>query len=433
MTTTMYETAPDREKAIAVSVQKKGSDRETALEHLDELEFLAETAGAEVIEKIYQEPDKPNPAMLLGKGKIAEVKVTIEDEDVSVIIFDNDLTPAQARNLENSLKIKVLDRSGLILDIFAKRAKTLQAITQVELAQNEYLLPRLTRMWTHLSKQYGGVGTKGPGETQIETDRRLLRTRIQTLKRKLEDIETQQEQQRKGRKNLPRFALVGYTNAGKSTLMNRLTESDVYVKDELFATLDSTVRAFELPGGRKAILSDTVGFIRKLPAHLVASFRSTLAEAKEADVILHVVDVSHPYFREQMQVVDETLEKLRIDDKPRIEILNKIDLIQDSEEFLAVKSEFRHAIMISASRGINVNSLLAEMQSIFDENSKDIALMIPYADSSELNKIYNSAEILERKDLEEGVFMKIRAQVENLDFIQNSFKNFIVKEEPKNG
>lgn len=429
----MYETAPEREKAIAVSVQKKGSDRETALEHLDELEFLAETAGADVIEKIYQEPDKPNPAMLLGKGKIAEVKETIEDEVVSLIIFDNDLTPAQARNLENSLKIKVMDRSGLILDIFAKRAKTLQAKTQVELAQNEYLLPRLTRMWTHLSKQYGGVGTKGPGETQIETDRRLLRTRIQTLKRKLEEIETQQEQQRKGRKNLPRFALVGYTNAGKSTLMNRLTESDVYVKDELFATLDSTVRAFELPGGQKAILSDTVGFIRKLPAHLVASFRSTLAEAEEADVILHVVDVSHPYFREQMQVVDETLEKLRIDDKPRIEILNKIDLIQDSEEFLAVKSEFRHAILLSASRGINVNSLLAEMQSIYDANSKDIALMIPYADTSELNKIYNSAEILERKDLEEGVFLKIRAQEENFDFIQNSFKNFIVKEEPKNG
>ena len=293
------------ENAVAISVNKKGGDRELAMEHLDELEFLAETAGAKVIEKVYQELPRKNKATVIGKGKVQEVLELIQDENIELVIFDDDLSPAQVKNLEKAWNVKVLDRSGIILDIFCERAQTVEAKTQVELAQLQYLMPRLTRMWTHLSKQYGGIGSKGPGETQIETDRRIIRTKIEKLKSKLEVIDKQNAQKRKNRTSTPRFALVGYTNAGKSTLMKAITNSEVYIQDELFATLDTTVRGFELPNGQEAILSDTVGFIRKLPTHLVASFRSTLAETSESDIILHVVDVSHYNYKDQIQVVDE--------------------------------------------------------------------------------------------------------------------------------
>ena len=321
----MYDTTIQKEKAIAIAFGKKGTDRELAFEHLNELESLADTAGAEIIEKVYQELAAPNPATIVGKGKIEEIKFLIETKEITLVIFDDDLSPSQLRNLENELEVKIIDRSGLIIDIFAKHAKSLEAQTQVELAQSQYLLPKLSKMWTHLSKQYGGIGTKGPGETQIETDRRALRMKIQRLKDKLKEISVQKEQQKKGRASLPRFSLIGYTNAGKSSLMNTISDASVFVEDKLFATLDTTVRAFNFPNGQKGLLSDTVGFIRKLPTHLIASFRSTLAEAADADILIHVVDVSHKYFREHIKVVDDTLEFLKLSEKPTLLVFNKID------------------------------------------------------------------------------------------------------------
>ncbi|MGE5411543.1 MAG: GTPase HflX, partial [Clostridiales bacterium] len=298
------------EKAILVALNTRELSKETVEEHLDELEMLAFTAGAETIMKVIQDKDRTDSAYYLGKGKAEELAQLAEQNEIDILIFDDDLTPVQVRNLENLINKKILDRSGLILDIFATRAKTREAKTQVELAQLQYLLPRLTRAWTHLSKQYGGIGTKGPGETQIETDRRLIRTRISMLKGKLEKIESQRQTKSANRKNFIKASLVGYTNAGKSTLLNLLTDAGVLAENKLFATLDSTTRSIQIDNNQTVLLSDTVGFIRKLPHHLVASFKSTLNEVREADLILHVIDVSHPFFEEHMAVVDQTLKDL---------------------------------------------------------------------------------------------------------------------------
>jgi GTP-binding protein HflX len=427
----LIETSKKIEKAIAITVVRKGSDRALALEHLDELAFLAETAGAIVIEKYYQELAKPNVATMIGKGKVQELKEVIEENEIDLVIFDEDLSPVQMRNLEKSLKIKVLDRSSIILDIFASRAQTIEAKTQVELAQMQYLMPRLTRMWTHLSKQYGGIGTKGPGETQIETDRRIVRNKIQYLKGKLADIEIHRENQRKSREGMPRFALVGYTNAGKSTLMHTLTNTDVYIENKLFATLDTTVRGFELPNGTRALLSDTVGFIRKLPAHLVASFRSTLAEAKEADVLVHVVDVTHDQFRAHIEVVDNTLDDLKIFDIPTILVFNKIDLMEERIGLASIKEEYSNAIFVSAERGININSLLDEMQRIYDENSYDFDVFIPYDEMDKVSKLYGIGDILEQKDDDDGSKFHIRLQPEKLKLFQNLFQKYIIEKLPE--
>jgi GTP-binding protein HflX len=420
----VYDIEPKPEKAVSVALIKKGFDRKIYLEHLDELEFLAETAGADVIGRYTQELSKPYVATLIGPGKIQEIKEYCKENEITLVIFDDDLSPVQLRNLEKELEIKVIDRSGLILDIFAKRARTLEAKTQVELAQYQYLMPRLTRMWTHLSKQYGGIGTKGPGETQIETDRRILKTKIQQLKEKLAGINVQKEQQRKGRDSMPRFALVGYTNAGKSTLMRTLTESDVYVEDKLFATLDTTVRKFSLPSGLEALLSDTVGFIRKLPPNLVASFRTTLAEAREADVLLHVVDCSHEFFRDHIRVVDETLEELKIQDKPQILVLNKIDRLEDYYDRKAIEQDFDDAVFISASEKININLLLETMQDVYNSNSHKIRLKLPYSSMDMLSILYKTAEIVETVEMDEGIEYKVRIQPENLDLFTNKFGRF---------
>ncbi len=420
----MYETEEKTEKAIAISVAKKSDDRAKALEHLDELEFLAETAGADVIEKMYQELARPNPGTLVGKGKLEEIRLFIEEHEITLAIFDNDLSPVQVKNLSNELKVKVLDRSGIILDIFASRARSIEAKTQVELAQLQYLLPRLTRMWTHLSKQYGGIGTKGPGETQIETDRRIIKTRIQLLEDKLVELDTQKEVQRKNRRSMPRFALVGYTNAGKSTLMNALTEAEVYVEDKLFATLDTTVRAFELPSGRKALLSDTVGFIRKLPHHLVASFRSTLSEAADADILLHVVDVSHPAFREQIAVVNETLESLKIVDKPVILILNKIDMLEGMEGLRQLEEDFANCIFTSAKRGINIRTLLDKMQEEFDKQSSYVNILLPYEKMELIAKLYSVSDIVERADGDEGITLRLLVHPDGKGLFDHHFSEF---------
>ena len=323
----MYYTDQEAEKAILVGValQSEGITYEQMTEYLDELSFLAETAGAETVKIFTQNLDKPVHATFIGKGKLEEIKAYTEENPVDMVIFDDELSPTQLRNIESVFPgIKVLDRTNLILDIFASRARTAHAKTQVELAQYQYLLPRLTGMWTHLERQKGGIGLRGPGETEIETDRRIIRDKISRLKNELTKIDKQKVIQRKNRGKLVRVALVGYTNVGKSTLMNLLSKSDVFAENKLFATLDTTVRKIAIKNV-PFLLADTVGFIRKLPHHLVESFKSTLDEVREADVILHVVDISHPDFEEQIEVVNTTLKDLGASDKPMMMIFNKID------------------------------------------------------------------------------------------------------------
>ena len=322
-----FYTKKETEKAILVGValQSENVSYGTMMEYLDELSFLAETAGAETVKVFTQNLDKPITATFIGKGKLEEIKKYVEEHDVDLVIFDDELTPTQLRNIEKELQgKKILDRTNLILDIFAKRARTAEARAQVELAQYQYLLPRLAGMWTHLERQKGGSGLRGPGETEIETDRRIIRDKISRLKEQLERIDKQMTTQRKNRGKLVRVALVGYTNVGKSTLMNLLSKSDVFAENKLFATLDTTVRKITIRNV-PLLLADTVGFIRKLPTHLVESFKSTLDEVREADVILHVVDISHPHFEEQIQVVNETLSQLLTTPKPTITVFNKID------------------------------------------------------------------------------------------------------------
>lgn len=315
------------ERVVLVGVIDKNQDEEKVNEYLDELAFLAKTAGAEPVKKFTQQLNKPNPGTFIGKGKLNEIKSFNQDYNIDTVIFDEELTPSQLRNVEKELKCKIMDRTNLILDIFAKRAKTAHAKTQVELAQYEYLLPRLTGMWTHLERQRGGIGTRGPGEREIETDRRIVRDKITRLKKQLEKIDKQKATQRKNRGKLVRVALVGYTNVGKSTLMNILSKSKVFQEDKLFATLDTTVRKVAI-GNLPFLISDTVGFIRKLPHSLVESFKSTLDEVREADLLLHVVDISHPGFEEQIQIVNQTLKDIGAGDTPTYVVFNKIDMYQ---------------------------------------------------------------------------------------------------------
>lgn len=313
------------EKAVLIGVISQNITEEIAEEYLDELAFLAETAGAVTHKRFLQKLPMPNPKTFLGSGKMDEVKKYIDENEVDIVIFDDDLSPSQLRNIERILEIKILDRSNLILDIFASRARTSHAKTQVELAQYEYLLPRLTRMWTHLERQKGGIGMRGPGETQIETDRRIIKEKISLLKKKLRDIDKQKAIQRGNRGQLVRVALVGYTNVGKSTIMNAISKSEVFAENKLFATLDTTVRKVVIEN-LPFLLSDTVGFIRKLPHQLVESFKSTLDEVRESDILVHVLDISHPNFEEHYQVVNETLAEIDgKSDKPTILVFNKMD------------------------------------------------------------------------------------------------------------
>ena len=314
------------ERAILVGLITPAQDEERSAEYLDELAFLADTAGAQEVARFTQRLDYPNPRTVVGKGKLEEIRKFIDDDgDIAMAIFDDDLSTKQVLNIERELGVKILDRTNLILDIFAKRAQTASAKTQVELAQYQYLLPRLTRMWTHLERQRGGIGMRGPGETQIETDRRIILNKISLLKEELRAIDRQKAVQRKNRGKLTRVALVGYTNVGKSTLMNLLSKSDVFAENKLFATLDTTVRKVVIDN-LPFLLTDTVGFIRKLPTHLVDSFKSTLDEVREADILVHVVDISHPNFEEQIEVVDRTLREVcNGADKPMLLVFNKVD------------------------------------------------------------------------------------------------------------
>jgi len=319
MKTEIYE-----EKAVLVGVITQLQSEEKAREYLNELAFLAETAGASPEKLYFQRLEYPNPKTYVGPGKLIEIKNYIDENEIGLVIFDDELSPKQLRNIEAELKVLILDRTTLILDIFAKRAQTASAKTQVELAQLQYSLPRLTRLWTHLERQQGGIGMRGPGETQIETDRRIILTKISLLKQNMKDIDQQMSTQRKNRGKMVRVALVGYTNVGKSTLMNLISKSDIFAENKLFATLDTTVRKVIIDN-LPFLLSDTVGFIRKLPHHLVQSFKSTLDEVREADLLLHVVDVSHPNFEEQLEVVNQTLKEIDPQEKPMILVFNKID------------------------------------------------------------------------------------------------------------
>ena len=318
----------ESEKAVLVGIITQEQDEDLAKEYILELDFLAHTAGAQTLKYFLQKIPFPNPKTFIGKGKLDEVKNYVVENDVGIVIFDDELGPSQMRNLEKILGVKILDRSNLILDIFASRAQTSHARTQVELAQYQYLLPRLTRMWTHLERQKGGIGMRGPGETQIETDRRIIQQKIALLKEKLKKIDKQKSIQRGNRGALVRVALVGYTNVGKSTIMNTLAKTQVLAENKLFATLDTTVRKIVIEN-LPFLLSDTVGFIRKLPHQLVESFKSTLDEVREADILLHVVDVSHPNFEEQIDVVNSTLAEINCVDKPTIMVFNKIDLFKN--------------------------------------------------------------------------------------------------------
>lgn len=319
------------EKAVLVGLITRDTDKIKANEYLDELSFLVETAGGIPVFRFIQALDTPHPKTFVGTGKLEEIREYIKIEEIDLVVFDDELSPSQLRNIEKELECKVLDRTNLILDIFAKRAQTAHAKVQVELAQYQYLLPRLTRMWTHLERQKGGIGLRGPGETEIETDRRIIRDKISLLKKRLTDIDKQMATQRKNRGNMIRVALVGYTNVGKSTLMNLLSKSDIFAENKLFATLDTTVRKVVIEN-LPFLLSDTVGFIRKLPHNLVESFKSTLDEVRESDILLHVVDISHPEFEDQIRTVTQTLAEIGAGDKSVIMVFNKIDAYQANVE-----------------------------------------------------------------------------------------------------
>ncbi|MBN1302112.1 MAG: GTPase HflX [Melioribacteraceae bacterium] len=406
------------ENAILVAVRKPDESKQVIEEHLNELEMLGETAGAQTIIKVIQDRAKYDSAYFIGKGKAEELAELVELNDITLVIFDEDLNPTQVRNLEKLINKKILDRSGLILDIFASHAKTKQAKTQVELAQLQYMLPRLTRAWTHLSKQFGGIGTKGPGETQIETDRRIIRTRISKLKENLRKIESQNITKSINRKSFLNASLVGYTNAGKSTLINLLTNSELLAEDKLFATLDSTTRSLELDKNRQIMISDTVGFIRKLPHNLVESFKSTLQVVNDADIILHVVDISHPFFEDHIKVVADTLKELHCDGKQQVKVFNKVDLLEDNTRIDYVLNKYPDGIVISAQRGINITQLKNKLMSMYEENFREHTLRLNINDGKTVAFIHSIAEVISTVYEEDYVEIKYKADKDNLSKIE---------------
>jgi GTP-binding protein HflX len=398
------------EKALLVGVIHGEVNEATTIEHLDELELLADTAGAKVVGQITQRLKKLNPQFLVGKGKADQIVGQAKELDAQLIIFDDDLSPAQAKNFMNlSDDLKVIDRSALILDIFRQHARSREAKTQVELAHLGYLLPRLTRQWTHLERQIGGIGTRsGMGETQIEIDRRLIRTRISKLKKELEKIDQERTVQSKGRQTYFRAALVGYTNAGKSTIMNALSGADVFVEDQLFATLDTTIRQVDINDSHQVLLSDTVGFVRKLPHDLVASFRSTLKEVVDADLLLVVLDASSPYVSDHYKTIKNVLDEIDAGDKRSLIVLNKIDLVEDMKILDQLKQTFPEAVMISALDKLRLDELLKSIESIMNEDFQTVDVDIPFANGKIISEIQDDMDVLDREYYDEGVRMTIK-------------------------
>ena len=397
---------------MLVGAPSRSEARDVADEHLHELARLTDTAGGDVVGSLVQRLDRPHPRYYLGEGKARSLAELVEQREANLVIFDEELSPAQGKNLEELIKVRVMDRSELILDIFATRARSSEARMQVELAQLEYLLPRLRRMWSHLSRIRGGIGLRGPGETQLETDRRLIGTRIGDLKRKLREVAKARAVQRKSRAGLFRVALVGYTNAGKSSLLRALSGADLFVEDRLFATLDSATRSVDLGGGYEALATDTVGFIRKLPHHLIASFRSTLEESREADILLHVIDASHPDWEEQREVVLEVLDELALADQEKILVFNKTDRIDDTERE-SLKQRIRSleptpAVFVSAHQPETLEALRETLRTRIRNRLSRVVIRIPVIDGQAIAAVYREGEVLDRVDEELDVCLTAR-------------------------
>ncbi|MBD3226251.1 MAG: GTPase HflX [Caldithrix sp.] len=415
----------DHERCVLVGIVQQQQTRWEVIDHLDELKALAQTTGAEVLDSVIQQRTAPDAAYFIGKGKLEHIACIVDEKEAQIVIFDDDLSPAQVKNIESILPVKVIDRSALILDIFARHAQSREAKVQVELAQLNYLLPRLTRQWQHLSRQVGGIGTKGPGETQLETDRRLVRQRIANLENRLEQINRQRATQSQKRDTRFRAALIGYTNAGKSTLMNCLTNATVHTKNELFATLDTTVRRLTLDNQAEVLLSDTVGFIRKLPHHLIASFRSTLAEAMNADILIHVIDISHPHFEEQIRVVKNILSELDTSETRSLLVFNKMDSIPSNGLLQQIKSRYPNALFLSARRHIGVNQVKQRLQSIMEESfeTKQIKLNYKFGDAEYL--IHPLATVLDKSYDEQYLYLTIKYPRENKEKILELSKKYV--------
>ena len=407
------------EKAITVGVILPGINESDVQNHLDELDLLADTAGAEVVGRVTQRLSKINPSFFVGKGKAEQIINQAKMLNVNLIIFDNELSPAQIKNYHKLADdIKIIDRSGLILDIFQKHAQTREAKTQVELAFCQYLLPRLTRQWTHLERQMGGIGTRaGMGETQIEIDRRLIRNRISKLKKDLKRIDRERETQSQRRKNEFRVALVGYTNAGKSTLFNALTGADVHIQDQLFATLDTTIRQLDLGNSHQVLLSDTVGFIRKLPHNLVASFRSTLKEVLEANLVLMVLDASSSIMVEHLETIRDVLSELGAGPIPEISVLNKIDLITDKNMVKKLQRQFPDAVAVSALQHLRLNELRSKILRTMENDYETVDLQIPYEYGKIIAQVQDGVEVLERVYDDQGIRLKIRGNKNRIEKI----------------
>ena len=411
----------EQEKVLLIGVISQVNNESVVKEHIQELCLLVKTAGAEVAGVITQKVSKINPATLIGAGKAKQIISQAEGIGAKIIIFDDELSPAQIKNYHKMSKnIKILDRNGLILDIFKKHARTKEAITQVDLAYMEYLLPRLTRQWTHLERQMGGIGTRaGMGETQIEIDRRLIRTRISKLKKELKKIEKERVTQSLNRKSEYRVSLVGYTNAGKSTLFKALTGADVFIKDQLFATLDTTIRKLVLDSSHKVLLSDTVGFIRKLPHNLIASFRSTLKEVLEADLIVIVLDISSTEIEDHLDTINNVLEDMGANDVPVLHVLNKVDKISD-DKIEKVKRSFVDSVIISAQHHLMISELKKKIVEKMESNFQTVELQIPYKDGKIIANAQQGVKVLERNFEDHIVRLKVRGAKPRIKQIINS-------------
>lgn len=399
------------ERAILVAAPRKGSADVAHLEeHLTEMARLVDTAGAVVTGRLTQQVVSPNPATMIGEGKVEELAAEIVAQGATLVVFDEELTPVQGANLEKELKVRVMDRAEVILDIFSTRARTHEAKLQVELAQLQYLLPRLTRMWTHLSRIRGGIGLRGPGETQLETDRRMIRAKIQHLRGKLQDVARHRAVLRAGRAPMLDAALVGYTNTGKSSVLRGLTGAhDVFVEDRLFATLDTLSREADVGEGYRARIFDTVGFIRKLPHHLVASFRATLEEVREADVLLHVIDASHPEWREHFEVVEGVLGELELGDRPVVPVFNKMDAVADPVEFArGVRASHPGAVFTTTMRTDGLETLKAELRERERRARPAVTLRLPIGDGAGVAALYRAGEVLKREQVGEFFEVTVR-------------------------